>query len=396
LHGLAVKERQNYRKPDKEFYLYPDLIAPKLKELSFEIFLLLLFLIAFVGQVYFYGQYFIRLATYRENNKEEETDVPISLIIAVKNEKENLIQHLPILVNQKHKEFEIILVDDHSTDGTEAWINAQNLAKVKCISLKESSGKKAAIAKGISLAKFDAILLTDADCKPASEKWMSLMGVKLQDENSLVLGYGSYAKRNGLLNALIRYETIQTAVQYLSFALSGNAYMGVGRNLAYRKKVFLKSQSGQKYADIRSGDDDLLVNEMAEKAKVEICIKSEAHTISAPKTRWRSYLIQKRRHLQAGSKYKQSDRIRLAFLGISTLFFWLSFFLLCLKASYIMIIFPIFAVKLMLQYFTFGRIMQKLQERNLLFWVPLLEFFYIVSMTVVGVSTWIWKVDRWK
>lgn len=347
-------------------------------------------------QVYFYLRYFLKLAGYREGEEIEENGIPISIILAVKNEKENLIKHLPFILNQDYKEFEVVIVDDHSSDETEAWLKAQNFSKVKYLALQEKSGKKAAVAKGVESAKYDALLLTDADCKPASGDWISLMSQKLKNENSIVLGYGRYSKRPTLLNALIRYETFQTALQYLSFALNRKAYMGVGRNLAYRKSLFLQSQSLEKYANIRSGDDDLLVNEMAEKAAVNICIQAKAHTISTPKTTWKSYMVQKRRHLQSGTKYKQADRMRLAALGGSTLLFWGCFLLLCIKASFIMIIFPIFAVKLMLQYFTFGRIVHKLQEHDLLIWAPLLEFLYVIWMTVVGVSTWIWKVDRWK
>lgn len=363
---------------------------------SIEIILLFLFLLAFACQVYFYLRYFLKLANYQEKEKIEENGLPVSLILAVKNEKENLIKHLPLILNQDYKEFEIVIVDDHSSDETKAWIRAQKCSKVKYFALQEKSGKKAAVAKGVEAAKYDVLLLTDADCKPASRNWMKLMSQKLKKENTMVLGYGPYSKRPSLLNALIRYETFQTALQYFSFAICGKAYMGVGRNLGYRKSLFLQSQSPEKYANIRSGDDDLLVNEMAEKATVNICTQVEAHTISTPKTSWGSYWVQKRRHLQAGTKYKQADRMRLAALGGSTFIFWSCFLLLCAKASFIMIIFPIFAVKLMLQYFTFGRIMQKLQEGNLLIWAPLLEFLYIIWMMVVGVSTWIWKVDRWK
>lgn len=362
---------------------------------AIDYFLFFLLIIAFLGQVYFYVRYFFKLAFYEEK-REEAVSLPVSVVIAVKNEKENLEKNLAYFLRQNYKHFELVIVDDHSSDDTADFIKNLASSKVNYQLLQGKKGKKAAVAKGIQFAKHDSIILTDADCKPSSDEWMQIMAAKLKTSRSIVLGYGKYEKRRGLMNAIVRFETLQTALQYFSFALLGKAYMGVGRNLAYRKEVYANSKSNDTYAHIRSGDDDLLVNEMAESSQVEICLNPLAHTQSVPKVKWSDYFFQKRRHLQAGEKYKTEDRMRLASLGLSSLTFWLSFFLLCLKPSFGIIIFPIFAVKLMLQYFTYGRIMHKLQESDLLIWVPLLEFVYIFWMMVVGVSTWIWKVDRWK
>jgi len=358
--------------------------------------LLIILLWSFLLQLYYYLRYFLKLAKYEEKESVDLELSPISVIIAAKNEKENLIENLPHFLEQNYPDFEIVVVNDHSTDGTKEWFEGQSHTKLKCYTLTDKSGKKAAIDLGVRMAKYDSLLFSDADCRPASKKWMKLMAKKLKHSNNIVLGYGKYKKNNSFLNALIRFETIQTAVQYFSFALSNKAYMGVGRNLGYHKSLFYESTALSKYAHIKSGDDDLFINEIAKKSKVGIVVNAKAHTISKAESNWKSYYLQKRRHLEAGTKYKQSDRFRLARLGLSTLFFWLCLILLSTKASFGIIIFPIFAIKLILQYYIYGRIMQKLEEKDLIFWSPFLEFFYILWMITIGLSIWIWKVERWK
>src|SRR5690606_12086614 len=103
-------------------------------------------------------------------------------------------------------------------------------------------GKKYAITLGIKAAKYDWILLTDADCRPNTNQWINAISSRFVGDKDFVLAYSAYEQRAGFLNLFIRFETLFTAIQYIAYALAGNPYMGVGRNLAYRKAVFLENK----------------------------------------------------------------------------------------------------------------------------------------------------------
>src|SRR5690606_7881088 len=135
----------------------------------------------------------------------------------------------------------------------------------------------------------------------ASANWLKGMQKPIDEAAEIVLGYSPYFKKRNLLNALIRFETFFTAVNYLSFALKGMPYMGVGRNMAYKKSLFFKSKGFAAHMHIPSGDDDLFVNANATSQNTTIQIYKETHVWSEPKTSFLAYLRQKKRHIGAGS-----------------------------------------------------------------------------------------------
>src|SRR5205809_1099854 len=159
------------------------------------------------------------------------------------------------------------------------FINVKRIQEAKLI-----NGKKYPLSIGIKEANHEVMLLTDADCVPASEHWIQKMQEAYHDGVEIVLGYGAYHKRPGLLNKLIRFETIHSAIQYLSYALAGTPYMGVGRNLSYKKDLFLRNKGFSSINHVPSGDDDLFINKVATKKNTKIIIDPESITRSIPKT----------------------------------------------------------------------------------------------------------------
>lgn len=355
-----------------------------------------LFLLCFLLQLYFYVFRFLFFSFYQPAGVLKSKQPFVSVIIAAKNEAENLKRYLPLILNQDYPDFEVVLIDDHSTDGTSDFLKGMQHPHLQMHQLYDKRGKKAAIMKGIEKAQYDKMIFIDADCRPQTTYWLRLMSEKLIDKKSIVLGHGRYLSEPTLLNKIIRFEAFTTAAQYFSAALMGKAYMGIGRNLAYTKAVYNDSSAFQKYEHIASGDDDLLVNEMAATSTVNICVQQEAHTLSKAKDSWKDYFIQKRRHLQAGEQYQRKDRIRLAIFGIAQLLFFVSLLWLLVDFSYIRIVLSIIGIKLILQYFLYHKMMQKLKDDDLLWWSPFLEIFHLFLMIIIGISTWIWKVDRWK
>lgn len=251
---------------------------------------------------------------------------PISVIIAAKNEAENLKKNLPKVLSQNVKHFEVIVVDDQSTDNTPKII--QDLRSVYPhlnyyqIDNMEQSSKKHALQKGIAMANHKHLIFTDADCKPLSDEWLGTIQGYFTASTSVVLGYSPYQKVEGNLNSLIRFETYQTALNYFGFAKLGLAYMGVGRNLGYTKSVFTKSNGFKTHKHLLSGDDDLLINQISEQIPIQCCIEPKSFVQSKPENTFKSWIQQKRRHYTTAPFYKLKHQFMLGFQFFVKFMFW--------------------------------------------------------------------------
>jgi glycosyltransferase involved in cell wall biosynthesis len=313
-------------------YLY-FCISVSLNSCDLEVVLPAIFFIALSIQLVFILFIFAKVLVFKpEPIQNESKSLPgVSIIVAAFNELENLKELLPLLAQQEYPNFEIVIADDRSSDGTYDFLlnndlNINNLTFVRILDLPQHfTAKKYAVTMAIKKSKYKYLLFTDADCRPESEFWLSEMASQISEDKEIVLGFSRYKELKGGLNALIRYETFQTALQYFSFALAKVPYMGVGRNLLYKKDLFWKNNGFTSHFGLLSGDDDLFINEAATKNNVAICISESSFTVSEPKTTWEDWYIQKKRHLSVGKKYKFRDKFNLGLLWISQLVSWLLF-----------------------------------------------------------------------
>jgi glycosyltransferase involved in cell wall biosynthesis len=276
------------------------------------------FCAAVAAQLFYYLFFFTRLAFYQPKPKTDTVEHPVSVIVCARDEAGNLTRNLPGLLVQNYKTtHEVIVVNDNSVDESKYILEEfqKSFRKLNVVSLTQEakliSGKKFPLSMGIKTAKNEIVLLTDADCVPASENWIHLMQDGFRDETEIVLGYGSYFKKPGLLNKLIRWETFHTALQYLSYALAGMPYMGVGRNLSYKKDLFFKNKGFSALNQIPGGDDDLFINKVATKYNTGIVIDPDAHTMSEPKKKWGHWWNQKLRHYSTAKYYKPKFKLLL-------------------------------------------------------------------------------------
>src|SRR5205809_3611771 len=279
--------------------------------------------VAVIIQLWYYLYFFIRFANHTTSPKQASQEYPVSVIICEKNEAENLVKNLPgILVQEYRTTHEIMVVNDNSTDESKYILEEfqRSFKNLTVIALNQEAkgipGKKFPLSVGIKSAKHEIVLLTDADCIPASEHWIKKMQDGYTSGIEVVLGYGAYKKYPGLLNKLIRFETFHTALQYFSYALAGKPYMGVGRNLSYRKDTFLRNKGFSSINHIPSGDDDLFINIVADKNNTAIVTDKEAHTLSEPHTSWHSWMQQKNRHYTTAKYYKSSHKFLLSLYSI--------------------------------------------------------------------------------
>ena len=329
-----------------------------------------------------YNIYFFRkLIVFKEHKGSNKSG--ISVIICAKNEYDNLKKNLKTFLTQDFINYEVIVVNDQSNDNTKDLLNEyeKTFFRLKVVNIDENVnhviGKKFALTLGIKSAKYENLLLTDADCYVESNKWISSMASNF-NKYDVVLGYGGYQKEKGLLNKFIRFDTYIIAMQYFSYALKSLTYMGVGRNLAYKKSIFFKNKGFANHLHVSSGDDDLFIREVSKKYKVGIELSEKSHTISIPKRNWKDWYAQKRRHLTTSPLYDNKIKFFLSFYSISQfLFFSLLFYLFYLQVSYF-IWGPLVTLKLFLIYLINYPLMKKLNCSDLFLLSPLYEVFNLV------------------
>jgi glycosyltransferase involved in cell wall biosynthesis len=327
--------------------------------------------------------------------------LPVSVIVCAHDEEENLKELIPALLSQDHPEFEVIIVDDRSNDSTFDFLIAETAKdhRLRMVHVNRTpphaNPKKYALTLGIKAARFEWLLLTDADCRPDGNSWISAMSEQFNEATHFVLGYSPYETRKGLLNAFIRFDTLITAIKYISLALLGIPYMGVGRNLAYRRSQFLELKGFNNILGITGGDDDLYVNLHARGSNTAVCVERAAQTHSKPKTSLKNFLHQKVRHLSVGRHYRFGHRLLLGLFMISWLGVWfIGLPLMFLSNYYIaggLIIFRIILV-IITVHLGAKRFGQKFE----LWLVPLLDFIYAFYYLVTGVRTLVTKKIRWK
>lgn len=272
-------------------------------------------------QLIYYLFFFTRLAFYDKNTNYGDALPGVTVLVCAWNERENLEELLPLLDAQEYPEFEVILLDDRSDDGSEEFIreNINSWKKIRYIRINDQfdhvTPKKYALTVGMKLANYPVALMTDADCRPSSVHWITAMASQVSDQRDIVIGFSPYEKQSGLLNWFIRIETFYTAVQYLSFSLAGFTYMGVGRNILYKRSVFFENKGFYTHRKIYGGDDDIFLNEVATSSNTTISIDPESFVYSKPKTSWATWYRQKQRHLSVSQFYKTKNKFMLGLLS---------------------------------------------------------------------------------
>lgn len=359
------------------------------------------FCVVVLIQVFYYLYYFRRLAYFKEPFKAQSQEYPVSVIICARDEADNLTKNLPgILVQQYRTTHEVIVVNDNSVDDTKYLLEEfqKSFKNINPVLLTQEAkmiaGKKFPLSMGIKSAKYEIVLLTDADCIPASENWIQRMQDGYRNGIEVVLGYGAYRKMPGLLNKIIRFETFHSALQYLSFALAGVPYMGVGRNLSYRKDVFLRNKGFSAINMIPSGDDDLFINMVANKHNTAIVIDPEAHTLSEPKHTWNDWMKQKYRHYTTAKYYKSKHKFLLGLYTSSHSLVYPLFIASMIFFNWWLTLI-VFAIRSFIQGLIWKKAMSKLNEQDLWPIFILLDFWMFVYYSLFVPALWKKPGKRW-
>ncbi len=343
------------------------------------------------------------LYIFKLKNKYYSTDndtfTPgVSVIICAKNEIENLKKNLTLFLNQEHSTFEIIVVNDKSTDDSTSYLKklALSYPNLKLIDIKETpqgwDSKKWALKKGVAESKHPYLLFSDADCYPKSKLWIKTLANCFQ-YSDLVIGYGEYEKRKGFLNSFIQYETYQTAIAMLGLAQKGINFMAVGRNFGVKKKIYLDFNWG-KNQQKTGGDDDLFVSKL--KIKPLVCLNKNGHTISYPKENLASYTKQKTRHIAVSNRYSSKAKMIIGLYNLSKFGFYTSLFILLLTNCTITIFIGLVLFNAFILFYNFVTSTRELNLKLLITRVLYLDIFYTLFLWFIGPYALVAKKIKWK
>ncbi|SEF77083.1 glycosyltransferase [Algoriphagus boritolerans] len=355
---------------------------------------------------------FGRTAWFKSFTNSSQNQIPaegVTVLVAAHNELQNLKVLIPKLFQQDYPKFDVMIVNDRSTDRTKRLLEEMMAIypKLRSVTIKYTpnhvTAKKYALTLGIKVAKNDVILLTDADCMPTSDQWIRKMTAPVRENDKIFsIGFSGYEVKSTLLNKWIQFETMLTALFYFSFGLWKAPFMAVGRNLCYRKSFFLEVKAFKGLWHLEGGDDDLFINQYATGKNTSLVIDPEANTTSIPKESWKEYLIQKKRHLNAGKYYRGEDKRKIGLFSLSHALFWIGalglliYFGLGQEWEQFLIVLGIVLVRSFLVVWAFKSASKKIQGTATPMNILVNDLMYLGYFWVLGTISYQSKDIQWK
>ena len=327
---------------------------------SFSFIVLIVFGLSLLIQLLYHWGRFSKVAFYKRNARpklDEELE-PVSIVICARDVYEYLIDLIPALLTQDYPDYEIVVVNDCSDDETEEYLKdlERREPKIKPVQLKQHlnffNGKKFPLSMGIKSAKNDIIVLTECNCMPVNDQWLRSVVNRYNNQTEIVIGYSPYVQKKSTLNRIMRFDALQNGLLYLSAALSRHPYMGVGRNLSYRKELFYRNKGFISHYMTSVGDDDLFISQVANKKNTEVLIDAENAILTTPTSSFKLWMLQKSSRYSTVSKYNLGARISLSLFYLSQFLFYASFIaLLCLKPAFTITNGAIFYIPILVFFF---------------------------------------------
>lgn len=347
---------------------------------------------------YFYA----RLAYRKQNTSSQPSNYPpVSVIIAARNESDNLYEHLPTILSQDYPQYEVIVVNNQSIDDSN-WILtafAQQFPQLKVVEISKSPhlkpGKKLPITLGIKAAAYEHFLLTDADCLPQSNQWIKQMISAIQVNQQFVIGYSPFTRTKGFLNKLVRFDNTWQSASAFAFALGNLPFKAYGRNLAYTKALFQKVNGFKSHYAISPGDDDLLLQDALRHTKIAVVQDPTTFVRSAAPTTWREWFSQKAKYHISSARYPFIKKLVLGIYPLSLIFYWISFVALSFNMNYLPLSVSIFISVFILKWWLQGRCFKRLGEQKFLLFFPLWDLFYSILMPIIYYISERQKYYRW-
>ena len=246
-------------------------------------------LLCFLIQLFFWLCFYKRPYSYQKKKREiavpDEALPAISVIVTSRNSAEELAQNLPFIIEQDYPDFEVIVVNRGSTDDTDMVLKAAEQKHPRLYHTyvpAEADGineKKLALTLGIKAAKNDYLLFTEAYCRPCSKQWIKEYGKEFTQDKEVVLGFSRLEiPKKTALRGFILYDNLIHHLKFLSMAILHKPFMGIGRNLAYKKELFFRHKGYSPILNLEGGEDDIYINRIAPKKKTGVVLSRESIT----------------------------------------------------------------------------------------------------------------------
>lgn len=368
---------------------------------------LAIFTACYATLILFYRRLFLRLRPFVAGGKPAATR--FSVIIPARDEAENIGVCLNAIYQQDYPAglFEVIVVDDHSTDDTAMVVQAlqQQYPTLKLTRLSDlvdgkalNAYKKKAIEIAIPQASGEWIITTDADCT-AGKDWLKYFDEFIQDRAPALVAGPVKFTNNGSLVSIFQCLDFLSLQGITAAAVSANRHsMCNGANLAYRKTAFHEVGGFRGIDKLASGDDMLLMHKIKTRfpEKLGYVFAGEAVVDTPPMPDWRSFFNQRIRWASKAEKYDDKSII-----GVLVLVYFYNVSLLAFSIAGIFDIFYCWlflgslAFKTLVETFFMYPVAAFYRQKNLLWWFPLMQPIHIVYMVVAG---WLGKFGsyRWK
>ncbi len=358
---------------------------------------LVIFGLVILLQLFYYTLLFFRFSFHKQKPLLPYDGLPISIVISAKDEAHILLKTLPEIASQNYPNFEVVVVNDNSTDDTEFVIKdcASRYPNIRLVNLSSSVtniyGKKFPLSIGIKAAAYEHILLTDADCFPTSDQWLAKMARHYTGNNQMVIGYSTFYKRKGLLNSMIHFDMLHSAIQYFSYYLAKMPFMGVGRNLSYTKSLFFDNKGFTSQYHLPFGDDVLFVNKVANFKICGIEYSPDAQTITRPKSHLKAWVTQKSYRNKAQKLFKPKHKFLLGFyntlMPLVYLLFGITLYLALDHPGYLYVVVGLMLIKYIVQYIAFGFSAKKLNEKGITPFIILYDIIFSIINPIIFVVT---------
>ncbi|MDD2571135.1 MAG: glycosyltransferase [Bacteroidales bacterium] len=290
-------------------------------------------LLSWAVQMFFYLRYYRQVGRYKKTNIKSDQD-SVSVILCVKNEAINLAANLPIILNQNYPDFQVVVVNEGSEDETADLLTQfqKEHPHLYVTHIERNHpyphARKLAQTIGVKAAKHEQLLFTEASCRPQGLDWITHMQSNFLMKNDIVIGYCTYHREKSALNRFIRTDNLMDAQQYLGFALKGNPFKANGRNLAFRKSLFIKRKGYASQLHLPSGENDVFVNQSATSLNTSIEIHPDSILMAeAPRT-LKEWLRRKQEDLAAVSHFRRRQRLMIRFESISRVVYYFCLILL--------------------------------------------------------------------
>ena len=322
--------------------------------------ILLCFGITFIIQLIYHWCVFSKLAFHKKKSREKSDDQlePVSVVVCARDAYEYLQDLVPVLLTQDYPDYEIVIVNDCSEDETEEWLKdlEHRETKIKPVQLRQHlnffNGKKFPLSMGIKSAKNDLIVLTDVNCLPTNSQWLRSVVNGYGNNTEVLIGYSPYMNKKGLFNKIMRFDTVQYAMQYLSAALNKHPYMGIGTNLSYRKDLFYRNKGFTSHYTTSVGDDDLFISQVAKGKNTEVLIDAENAILTTPPHKFGMWAHIKSSRYSTIPQYDTKAKFSSALFTWSHFLFYASFIaLLILKPAFTLSIGAVYYIPILTFFF---------------------------------------------